>query len=111
MPDETPKPASASASAEDDETQERSQEPDLGTVARERSLFGEAWEANVKRSYDEYQDMSLKIARDMHVLTVQAMANLIANCQLATSNAIRHADQQASSHIQQTQITATQVAK
>lgn len=55
--------------------------------------------ANVKRTYDEYQDLALASARraqnfydNLNALTIQTMQNAIENANLAAKQAIRHGD-------------------
>lgn len=59
----------------------------------------EAWKANIKRTYDEYQDMALQSSRraqnfqdNLQALTIQFMQTSMVNIDLATKQAIRHAD-------------------
>ncbi len=74
-------------------------------------IQGDHIEMNKKRTYDVYQDLDTLRARTDHVLETQTLANMIANCQLSTSNAIRHADQNASAlHFQQLQFIQAQSA-
>jgi hypothetical protein len=82
-----------------------------GTPEVDRDVrVDEAWKANIKRTYDEYQNESLNTARlvrkqmnDIHALTVQAMQNAIetsnmvakqciTNGDLVTKQCIRHND-------------------
>ena len=65
--------------------------------------FGDAWQANVKRTYDEYQEVSLesikrnrsyvdKVVSDTQMLSVQCMQNAIETANLNGKQAVRHAD-------------------
>lgn len=47
---------------------------------------------NAKRTYDEYQDLGLNVARDIHGLTMQVMQNGITAGNLANNNALGSAD-------------------
>ena len=47
---------------------------------------------NAKRTYDEYQDLALTVARNMNSLTVQVMQNAIETANMAAKQAVRHAD-------------------
>jgi len=58
-----------------------------------------SWDANVKRTYDEYQDISLERARlnNRHAeqvsnLAVQALQNAVETANLISKQAVRHAD-------------------
>ena len=37
----------------------------------------EAWKGNIKRSYDEYQDLSLTHARNLNTVSLQAIQNAV----------------------------------
>ena len=43
---------------------------------------------NAKRAYDEYQDLALKVARDVHGITMQIFQNGITASQRAVTNAL-----------------------
>ena len=47
---------------------------------------------NAKRTYDEYQDLGLNVARDIHGLTMQVMQNGINAANLVTNNAVDSAN-------------------
>lgn len=70
----------------------------------------EAWFANVKRTYDEYQDIALTIARDLHThvtkvlsdaqqhdntkqtIAEQALQNAVETSNMVGKQAVRHGD-------------------
>lgn len=54
------------------------QEQSFETMADEFYKTGSmAWFANVKRTYDEFQDLSVRTARDVHNITLQVMQNAV----------------------------------
>lgn len=75
-------------------------------VGREREFevgMDEAWKANIKRTYDEYQDVALGLTREMNAhinkvmsdaqtLTNQIQQNAIESANMVAKQAIRHAD-------------------
>jgi len=52
----------------------------------------EAWKANIKRTYDEYQDLSLAHARNLNQVALQALQNATETANMVGKQAIRHAD-------------------
>ena len=55
--------------------------------------------ANMKRTYDVYQDLDVqaarhnaKVAEDIHGLTIQVMQNAIESANMVSKQAIRHGD-------------------
>jgi len=89
--------------AEDDETQERAYGQDERDTTSRQNIMSYAWEANIKRTYDEFQDLSLTMARQMQNLVFQAAQNAISNANISTQMlldnmnqaskaALRHAD-------------------
>jgi hypothetical protein len=48
--------------------------------------------ANMKRTYDAYQDLDLSNARAIQNLTVQALQNAIATTDMVAKQALRHTD-------------------
>ena len=64
-------------------------EREFETMADEFYKTGSmAWFANVKRTYDEFQDLSVRTARDVHNLTLQVMQNAIAAAKRQVNNGI-----------------------
>ena len=60
---------------------------------------GDAWAANIKRTYDEYQELALAKARaagehseQLMQLGIQAVANCVQACHMLTLQAIAHRD-------------------
>lgn len=47
---------------------------------------------NAKRTYDEYQDLSLKHARNLDNIAVQALQNAVETANLTGKQAVKHAD-------------------
>ena len=52
----------------------------------------EAWKANMKRTYDEYQDLSLSHAKNLNQVALQSMQNAVETANMVAKQAIRHAD-------------------
>ena len=48
--------------------------------------------ANIKRTYDAYQDLDLTHARTVNQLTAQALQNAIESANMISKQAIKHAD-------------------
>lgn len=71
-----------------------------GTPEVDRDVrVDEAWKANLKRSYDEYQNESLRGIRlldaqisDLHTIRVQMLSDLATNSNLAAKQSIDHRD-------------------
>ena len=71
-----------------------------GTPEVDRDVrVDEAWKANLKRTYDEYQNEGLRGIRlldaqinDLHTIRVQMLSDLATNSNLITKQCIRHND-------------------
>jgi len=48
--------------------------------------------ANIKRTYDAYQDLDLQHARSVNQLTVQALQNAVETANMVSKQAVRHGD-------------------
>ena len=48
--------------------------------------------ANIKRTYDAYQDLDLQHARTVQQLTAQALQNAIETANMVSKQAVRHSD-------------------
>jgi hypothetical protein len=60
--------------------------------AKEGANESSAWHANVKRSYDEYQDVSLEGTRRKSVIADQALQNAVETANMVAKQVVRHGD-------------------
>lgn len=55
--------------------------------------------ANVKRTYDEYQDVSLKAARHFDAVALQAVQNAVETANMLSKKSVENMDAQAKQHL------------
>jgi hypothetical protein len=77
-------------------------EPKTNTVVEheeDEQMVAAAWPANVKRTYEEYQDLALTAARrsqsnfdQLNNVALQAMQNAVTTADMVAKQAIKHSD-------------------
>jgi hypothetical protein len=71
-----------------------------GTPEVDRDIrVDEAWKANLKRTFDEYQNQALRVVEridgqiaNLHTIRTQILANMAVNCDLGTKQFLTNSD-------------------